>query len=232
MRKLTWLLAVTAMFVSGGAYASNVMSTGGGVGVLNDTYDGSCGDLLFNADGTYENGYAWAYGGTYAPYYGAFAEKYDTNRKVCSVVMDLTQTGNQAGRTCDLYVWEDASGVPGPVLGVAFGHDPGTVAFWPSISRHVGSVTANCSSTDATWVGYWGSWVDQIAAWFVTADLDGFGGSPFTCIAPGIGYPTGWNNVSIVWGPTQALGLGAEFVDCDVVPVENKTWGAIKSLYK
>ena len=231
MKKLSLLLAAAALVAGVSANAANVASTGEGVGILNDNMDGSCGTLFFNADGTYENGYAWQYGGIVAPDYGAFAEAYDTvGLMACSVVMDLTQTGNDVGQTADLYAWEDAGGIPGAVLGVATGYDPGSIAFWPSLSRHSGSITAKCA--DRTWVGYWGNWPGALSGWFVGADLDGFGGFPYSNLAPGIGYPTGWNNVSIVWGPTQALGLGAEFVDCGVVPTENKTWGAIKNLYK
>ncbi|MEZ4648876.1 MAG: hypothetical protein R3E97_08830 [Candidatus Eisenbacteria bacterium] len=58
MKKLTLLLAAAALVAGVSANAANVASTGEGVGILNDSYDGSCGDLLFNADGTYENGFA------------------------------------------------------------------------------------------------------------------------------------------------------------------------------
>ncbi|MEZ4647654.1 MAG: hypothetical protein R3E97_02515 [Candidatus Eisenbacteria bacterium] len=233
MKKWSLLLAAAALVAGVSANAANVASTGEGVGILNDTFDVTCGTLLFNADGTYENGYAWQYGGIVAPQYGAFAEKYDSvGLMVCSIVMDLTQVGNDVGQTCDLYAWEDAGGLPGLVLGVATGYNPSTIAFWPSLSRHTGAITAECSSSSATWVGYWANWPNAVAGWYVGADQDGFGGYPYTNIAPGIGYPTGWNNVSIVWGPTQAIGLGAEFVTCPDVPIENKTWGQIKSLYQ
>jgi hypothetical protein len=233
MKKLSMLLAVAALVVGVSANAANNVDLGvNNNTVLNDNLDGSCGTLFLNADGTYENGYAWQYGGCVAPDYGSFAEGYATdNVKACSVVMDISQTGNAVGQTADLYAWEDAAGTPGAVLGVATGFNPGAVAFWPSLSRHAGDIDAACSSTGATWVGYWGNWPGALSAWFIGADLDGFGGLPYTNIAPGIGYPTGWNNVSIVWGPTQALGLGGEFIECGVVPTEERTWGQIKNLY-
>ncbi len=104
-----------------------------------------------------------------------------------------------------------------------------TPAIWPSFTL------ADINTTDETvagnfFVGYWGEWPGAIAGWFIGADLDGFGGMPRTNIAPGIGYPTGWNDVSIIWGPTQAIGLGA-YVLTGPVPVANKTWGQIKNLY-
>lgn len=232
MKKLSMLLAVAALVVGVSANAANEStSTGLGNGVLQDNQDGGCGALVMNSDGSYENGYAWQYGGVVAPDYGAFAEGYATpNQKFCSVVMDLTQTGNAAGGVCDVYAWADAAGTPGAVLGVTVGFGPTGIAFWPSASRHVASIDADCANT--TWVGYWGNWPGQFTKWYVGADLDGFGGLPYTNIAPGIGYPTGWNNVSIVWGPTQAIGLGGELVDCEPSPTEETTWGQIKNLYK
>ncbi len=235
MKKLSTLLAVAALVVVGAsANAAENAETGYNANtVLLDAYDGSCGTLAFNADGTYENGYAWQYGGLVAPDYGAFADGYATaNQKVCSVVMDLSQVGNQVGQTLDAYAWEDAGGAPGAVLGVTVGADPGAIAFWPSLSRHSVAVDAQCGTSGATWVGYWANWPDQVAGWFVGADTDGFGGLPYTNYAPGIGFPTGWGNVSAAWGPTQALGLGAELVDCDVVPTVETTWGQIKGLYQ
>ena len=52
-----------------------------------------------------------------------------------------------------------------------------------------------------------------------------------TNIAPGIGYPTGWHPVNIVWGPTWSMGIGA-YLDEGATPVECVTWGRIKSLWK
>ena len=68
--------------------------------------------------------------------------------------------------------------------------------------------------------------------WWVGADLDGPGGFPYTNIAPGIGFPTGWQDVSVLWGPTQALGIGAEVLPCDPVPTVGTTWGRIKALLR
>ena len=53
-------------------------STGPGQGVVSQSGRMTpCGQLLLNADGTYENGYTWWYGGQVTPYYGAFAEGYN-----------------------------------------------------------------------------------------------------------------------------------------------------------
>jgi hypothetical protein len=233
MKKLSMLLAVAALVAGVSANAADVASTGAGVGVLNDTFDGACGALAMNSDGGYENGYAWQFGGTVAPYYGAFAECYATpNLKACSVVLDLTQIGYDVGQTLDAYAWADAGGAPGAVINVAVGADPGAIAFWPSLSRHVINLPDDSDCVDATWTGYWGNWPGAQSGWFIGADTNGFGGCPYSNIAPGIGYPTGWNNVSVVWGPTQALGIGGEFVSCEPSPTVEATWGQIKNLYK
>lgn len=193
---------------------------------------GGCGALFHNADGTYEAGYGWAYGGVVPPNFGAFAEVYEVaNQRVCAVHFDFTQVGNDTGQTLDVYVWEDALGQPAAILGIVVGVDPGPIEFWPRTSHHIVPVTSDCSSNGA-WVGYWGNWPGDTAGWYVAADLDGFGGCPATLIAPGIGYPTGWNNVSIIWGPTRALGISAEFVDCGTVPVVESSWGKVKSLFR
>ena len=102
---------------------------------------------------------------------------------------------------------------------------------WPSLSRHEFGINANCAD-GGLFAGYWGNWPNAVMGWFVGADLDGYGGCPLTNIAPGIGYPTGWNNVSIVWGPTQAIGIGVELNPCGAVPIQETSWGKVKALFR
>ena len=197
--------------------------------------DGGCGTLLMSADGTYENGYGWDYAGVVPPYYGAFAECYSgTNVTVCSAEFDFSGSGWQVDETMDVYVWGDDGGKPGAVRCAKFDVDPGPVAFWPEISHH--SVPMGCDCLDGTfWVGYWGNWPGQgEPSWFIAVDLNGLGGCSFTNIAPGIGFPTGWNDVSVVFGPSsnRSLGIGCEVVSCNPVPTRDASWGAVKSLYR
>lgn len=192
---------------------------------------GDCGTLLFNANGTYENAFTWRYGGTATPCFGAFAEGYSFDGpRVCSVVFDFTTTGD-LGANMDVFVFSDAGGVPGAVV-YADRVDPGPIAFWPSVSRHTFAVHGSVCPGDTFWIGYWGNWPGDFNSWFVAADLDGFRGLPYTNIAPGIGYPTGWNHVSIVWGPTVAIGIGAEITYCGSTPIIDTTWGKIKTLFR
>lgn len=189
-----------------------------------------CGTLLLNAVNNH-CGYAWRYGGVVPPEDGSFAECYSGDAEICSVVFGFNQTGTQAGQTMDVYVWADAEGQPGAVTCVVPNVDPGPVAYHPGLSIHAVPVE-NCCTTGYWWVGYWPNWPGMVQGWFCGEDLDGPGGGcPLTKVAPGIGYPTGWQNVSVIWGPTQAMWIGAEVNACPPVPNERSSWGQIKSLY-
>ncbi|MEZ4651972.1 MAG: hypothetical protein R3E97_24860 [Candidatus Eisenbacteria bacterium] len=196
--------------------------------------ESDCGELLINSDEAYDGGgYAWSYGGVQAPYYGAFGERYSVAGEVCGAVFDLTRILPSAGRTMDVYVWQDQGGLPGVVACVEYGVDPGTIAWFPSVSRHTISLSSVCCVESPWWVGYWGNWPGMLSDWYVGADQDnGSSGFPFTNVAPGIGYPTGWQNVSVTWGPTSALGIGALVRPCEPTPVGGSSWGAIKALYR
>lgn len=166
------------------------------------------GTERFDFDGSFENGYAWSYGGVTRPYYGAFAEAFDLgSAQLNCASFWFTDIGKYQHQTMDVYVWDGGvTRLPGLVLAMVPGVDPGPVAIWPEISRH--DVEINVQVPGEFAVGYWGNWPGQDNGWFVAADLNGWGGHPWTMIAPGIGYPTGWNDPSLVWGPIRALGIG------------------------
>ena len=193
-----------------------------------DSRGTGCGALAMNSDAGYENAFAWLYGGVQAPYYGAFAECYQGGQEVCSVVLDLTQTGDHVGQSLDAYVWADAGAYPGNVLAAQVGYVPSSIAFWPSVSRH--AVDFSLSVSGEIWAGYWGNWPGSYAAFYVAADLDGFGGCPATNVAPGLGIATGWQSPTVIWGPMNALGIGLEWGDIPV-PVLGASWGRVKALY-
>src|SRR5512146_463036 len=79
-RSALLLFLVLIAFAGGAAAASNLASLGVGHGIVlphpGDTSPCPGFPLLLNADGSYENGYAWQYGGETPPYFGAFAEGY------------------------------------------------------------------------------------------------------------------------------------------------------------
>jgi len=235
MKRLAFFFALLGLVVTGASAAENIGSTGVGQGIAlpgGDSDPCPPSVLWLNYDGSAENGYCWQYGGIVPPYYGAFAECYETTGCVCGIQLHLTGIGYPC-HGLDAYVWDDGGGIPGNVLAMTGNLNPCPVATWPNISTHDLALAADVSVAGLFWIGYWSDWSAAVCGYFVAADLDGFGGCPYTNIAPGIGYPTGWQNVSAVWGPTQAIGIGA-WVDPDCVPpnpVQETTWGAVKNLY-
>ncbi len=193
------------------AAKTNHSSCGPGQGAIlpHETNPCTGSTLLLNADGSYENGYTWWYGGEVTPYYGAFAEGYNNyGSDVCGIQLALsTESGYFQDQTLDAYIWEFDGQNPGSVLAVKSGLHISPPAIWPNFSL-VDIAIATPQYFCPVFVGYWGNWPGARAGWFIGADLNGYGGEPRTNIAPGIGYPTGWNDPSIVWGPTQALGIG------------------------
>jgi len=196
------------------------------------------GDLLFHGDGGvggYEDAYTWQYGGVQAPYYGAFADSFGADVEICALFFDLTRTAQYAHPDdLDAYIWEEAGGVPGNVLMVVNAYID-EVAVWPDFSRHFVELPSNVALP--VWVGYWGDWPGEQASWFICADTDAGGpnpGTPMTNVAPGTGYPTGWQSVDLIWPldrRTRALGLGAVIYG-GPVPAPASTWAAIKSLFR
>ncbi len=201
--------------------------------ILGGGFDECGGTLAYNHNNTFEGGYGWYYGGVYPPYYGSFAEGYllDAASIEC-IVLWLTDVGYYYGGPCDVYIWEGGvSSEPGAVLHVTYGIDPGAPAFWPSFSQHDIDIVDYAFAGGELTVGYWGDWPGQGLHWFCASDLDGPGGHPWTCLAPGSGYGTGWADPSIVWGSTQSMGLGF-YYDESPTPVHGATWGAVKRLFQ
>jgi hypothetical protein len=135
----------------------------------------------------------------------------------------------------DVYTWEDDGAPPpdnnpGNILNVQVGVSPGPIAMWPEISAH--KVNWAFPITLPIFVGFWGNWPMANPGWFIASDETGPGGSPRTKIAPGIGYPTGWNHTNIVPTFSACKSLGICFWWSDkVTPAKETTWGKIKALY-
>lgn len=241
MKKLAVLFALlgVAAMITGASAKQNMGSVGKGHGIAVHSHDTNpCpgSTLMLNYDGSGENGYCWQYGGVVAPYYGAFAEGYNAapNSGVCGIALFLSQIGYYTGgNVVDAYVFGSDGNNPTNVLGSATGLNPGTIAFWPSISESDLAIGPVCVNGDF-FVGYWGNWPNGFCQFYCAADLNGFGGLPRTNIAPGIGYPTGWNDPSIIWGPTMAMGIGVYSSGPCIVPIPVKatSWGSIKRLYE
>jgi len=187
--------------------------------------------LLCNDDGTFEiNGCAWVDGGVVPPYYGAFAEGFTGTGVVCGMQFAFTTLpGYQTGQLMDAYVWGSDGANPTTVLGVTVGIDPGPIAIWHNVSIH--DVDVNDVAVNGPFfVGFWGNWPGaEQPGWWVAADFDS-AGQPRTDVAPGLGYPTGWQNANMFDGGIRSLGICA-YLSQPGVPVQTSTWGRIKSLY-
>jgi hypothetical protein len=231
MKTFATLLAILA--IAAGANAANFSSTGRAETTIIGTGSDQCTQTLYyNHDNSFENGCCWQYGGIVpSTTYGAFGEGFSLGAGVVEcMALWVTQVGNYFGQTCDTYVWEGGvSGTPGIVLWSAPGQAFTAIPYWPSCGQNNFDVNF-CVSGDFT-VGYWADFSAAVCAWYIALDSDGFGGYPWTNIAPGIGYPTGWNNPAIVWGAVQSLGFGVYFDAGGMTPVESKTWGEIKNLF-
>jgi len=205
-------MLIAATIAATGAAATDFSSIGPGDGVIVPGPDvNPCppSSFFLNADGSYEGGYAWQYAGIVPPYYGAFAEGFGHIGTICGVQLALTQVGDYSDYPIDVYVWASDGSNPDYVLSVTTGIHVGPPAVWPSISLHDIAITDTGVSGCDCFVGFWGNWPGAFAPWYLGADLDGPDGLPRTNIAPGIGYPSGWQHPSVVWGPTAALGIGA-----------------------
>ncbi len=189
-------------------------------------------EILVNHDYGFHCGYTWQYEGVQPPYYGAFAEGFTGDGIVCGTQLVLTTLPEAyTGQTLDAYVWDGVGEIPGAVLSVTPGLDPGPVAWYPNHSVHDFAIVET-HVHGPFFAGMWPDWPGEPAGYYLAEDQDGpIAGTPMTNIAPGIGLPTGWHNVAIIWGPTYAMGIGAWFLEGGS-PVESVTWSRIKSLWK
>jgi hypothetical protein len=188
------------------------------------------GALTYTHDGSFEHAYAWQYAGVARPYYGAFGESYDLGAGTawCAAYWVTQVLADWFYGDC--YIWSDGIGaIPGGVLAVVVHVNFAPVPHWPQFAQK--DVELNIPVTGPFTVGYWGDWPGGYASFFCGADLNGPTGHPWTCIAPGIEYPSGWQDPSIVWGPTRSMGCGVYF-ESNPTAVESTTWGAIKALFR
>jgi hypothetical protein len=233
MARLAILLGVQLLVVMP-AVASNAVSLGYSeeTTIVGPERECSGGTLVHNHDGSFETGYTWQYGGCQYPYYGAFGEGYDLGAGTieCGAYWVSTVPGFCDGYPADCYVWEGGIGsTPGQVLAVVTGVLFTNMPMWPTVGQN--DVDMNVPFAGGFTVGYWGVWPGSNWCFGCAADVDGPPGHPWTCIAPGIGYPSGWQDPSIVWGPTSSMGCGVYF-ESNPTPAESETWGAVKALYR
>ncbi len=235
MKKLAVLFAL--LLVAGVANADNVaFIQGQGIHAPSGDVDPCPPSVLYmNHDGSTENAFTWQMGGVAAPDYGSFAEGYaGVAGNVCGAQQFLTRWGTMTGTgIIDIFVWDYdvAADNPGNVLSVTTPVNVAGVGMWPTVTTYDIDIADALAGADGFFVGYWPrSFVGVLANFGCAMDQDGFGGVPRTNIAPGIGYPTGWNHPSVAGYALQAFGLGG-WVGEGGTPVNESSWGAIKALY-
>jgi hypothetical protein len=202
-----------------------------------------CGGQLYeHHNGRFASAIAWQGDGIVPPYYGTLAEAFDLGSGViyCGVYW-LTQNGNFNGHVADLYVWDGGiAGPPSTVLHMVTGHLFTNVPHWPEVGQN--DVPLQVPVSGAFTIGYWGDWPGEQCGYYVPYNEWVQHGHPWTCIAPGLQYPSGWQHPSVVggWEAIESLGLGVYFgtpssVDDHIgerPPLESTTWGALKALTK
>ena len=230
MKKFATLLAVLALIGTAGASSYRTLGYSEDTVMNSDMGDDCVGVQIYNHDFSCENGYCWQYGGIVPPYYGAFGEAFDVGAVTveCGLYW-LSQIGYYTGQPLDAYVWEGGvTGPPSGVLCVVPGVTGLSIPYWPSCGLN--EVEIGCCVTGEFTVGYWADFSDEDCAWYCCIDENGFGGYPWTCVAPGIGYPTGWQHVSVVWGAGVSCCIGATITDHPSAS-DSRTWGSIKDLF-
>jgi hypothetical protein len=196
--------------------------------------------LFVNSDRVYEGALMWKGAGLEAPW-GAFAERYETPSDqpgaVCEVVLQLTDNGNGIRSEIDLYVWHDEKGRPGEVAGTLPGIDLGNLPAWPRYTTRSLEVyeIQRIGVQGAFWVGFRGAWEPDSCSVLVPLDLSGDHPETvrqgMTYVAPGTEYPEGWQSIETIYGQPAALAIGVVVGWCPV-PIEQLSWGKIKTLYR
>ncbi len=193
--------------------------------------EGSSDQLFHHHDNGFENSYSWQLGGSAAPYHGAFGEAYDlgpTTVQTAVFWFTTVSADTFTDQTMDVYVWDGGvSGDPGAVIAVAQDILPTSIGVWPTITQL--DIPINASVSGEFTVGFWGNWPGEAAAWLIAADLTGPQGNPWTYLVDGSSYGSGWIDPSVVWGPTNSLGIGV--YAGDPTSTEHFTWGEIKALF-
>ncbi|MBD3236881.1 MAG: hypothetical protein GF330_09265 [Candidatus Eisenbacteria bacterium] len=241
MRRTNSLAALLLLLAAPIAADQSCVQLGPGTGLCSEIQgDLPREDLVYweSCDGTFENAYCWDILVLEEPYYGGFAEGFGGPAEVAGMRIYLTSMEGTASDDVDLYVW--TAGIPGPGAVVAV--VPAVVEsipVWPDVVAYDFDISADVGNRF-----YVGIWDDPEQggcpwSWFIAADQNGPLGSPWTCIGPDWGYPTGWQDPSIVWGSTNSMGLGVYVRGAagigdhpgDRPAPHAPTWGQIKTVF-
>lgn len=146
-----------------------------------------------------------------------------------------TSSADGAPAIVDLYLWDDSGGAPGPVVWMNLSAEVPDLGEWPSFVRVEFAVDPplRCDALigTAAWAGFWGHWPGVAAEAFLGVDASGLGPAGMTRIAPDLGFPSGWQEISVAWPGVSALGIGILVEPCGPEPVLLSSWGAVKQRY-
>ncbi len=231
----TYSIALGVLLVSlGGPYAETGVSLGATQAIRIQRIPDDCSMSLFaNHDDSFENAYCWQQEGVAPPYFGAFGEAFDLGQGEIECVAIWATTGSShLSEPMTLYVWRGGIGSPpGEVLYMRSEQVLTNIPFWPSVGQNNLEVGEGWCVNETFTVGYWADFSLSECWWYVASDESGVGGYPWTNIAPGIGYPTGWQDPSVVWESCRSLGIGVFFDAGGPSPAQSPTWGRIKVLF-
>jgi len=194
--------------------------------------------FMDNADGTFENGFCWRLDGIGDPYYGAFAEGYHGPAEVVGLRVYLSTLYAPPYRTSDIYVWGTGPDHPGAVLAMVAGVAFDAIPYWPEIGAYDFDIQVAVGPN--FYVGPQSNFEAGMCDYFIAADTDGPGNSPWTCVSPESGYePTGWQDPTLVFGEVAAMGYGVYVETTQGIEEPSAaseierigTWGGIKILF-
>lgn len=170
------------------------------------------GEPLSGHDGGFEDAYCWSPEGVVPPDYGIFAESFDSGGPtyLLGASFWLTQAGDYGGEPVDVYIYDGGvTSEPGAVLDVLPSVVFPFVPEWPEVGHNRLNYFSEVDGEFT--IGLWSGYAPDLCPVYVGADRDGLtgGGHPWTKVAPGLGFPEGWQHPEVVFGPTAALGIGA-----------------------
>jgi hypothetical protein len=238
------LLGASLCCIAGASGPSALGPGDGGVIISEDRSECSDGELFVNHDYSFETAYCWHFEGIQPPYYGCHAEAFDLGPGyIACGAFWATQINYLLPRIpADVFVWDGGiTCEPGNVLILVPGAEPWpNICHWPSCCQN--DVEIMLIVAGEFTAGYWADFSGECCEYYCAADLDGAGGHPWTCIAPGQEWPSGWQDPSVVFGPTKSMGIGVYFEPRDPSsvdefpdgepPSESPTWGQIKALFR
>ncbi len=222
-----WLVSGTAI-----GQSSPVEDGSRPMGTVRPTFMTDDDALYFHHDGTFEYGFCWFCDGCVdPPYDGALAEAFDLGPGVISAgAFWLTSSGCQYSVSSDIFVWAGGlTGPPGEVVAVVSNIELPEPPLWPQVAQMDTAIHAVVDGEFT--IGYWSPWAGTCCA-YLAADLNGPGGHPWTNVAEGLEWPSGWQHPEVVWEPPiQSLGIGVYFA-AETSGAESPTWEAVSNLLK